>query len=170
MRESITSALPVVGVGELQGARLPLPAEDEQREMRRVDPHVIADWFDVLEHEPRIGAVQIESPEPLRPIGFGANDRERLAVRRHERRVLAFSRVRELRHRLRGEVVAVDVRLLAVPVGGEQDAGAVGQKARLIVVARAVADVDHRADDGFRFVETPGDQVDLGRRRLLLDA
>ena len=69
MPESITSAVPVAVSAYCSVFGLPLCAEDEQQEMRRVHPDVIADRVHVGERRPAIPAVEIVPPEKLRAVG-----------------------------------------------------------------------------------------------------
>jgi hypothetical protein len=148
----------------LQRIRLALSAENEQCEPGLIDPDVIADRLHVFEHQSRIRPVEIETPETLGAICFDADDRKGFAIRCDEGRVLALWCSRHLRD-AGHEVIAIDVRLLAIPIGREQQTRAVRHETGLVVIARVVADILRRTDWRNQVVGESR-EIHLGRRLL----
>src|SRR5437016_9978894 len=74
-------------VDDLQSIRL---AQDVQCQSVLIDPSVVADWLDSFQDQQWLPAGKGEFPEPLRRVGFDADDGNELAVGGHRRRVLTL--------------------------------------------------------------------------------
>ena len=159
---------------------LTLLPEHEQDERGRATPGVISDGLDIPKHQFRLRPVEGKPPQTLCPVGLDTNHGNVTAIWCHRRGVLRLGSVGHLTESLGRDLVPVNVAagggavgrvgFASAADGGEEYRLPIGRKRWLIVIPRAVRDVDGLTDLNLGIAYGQRRQKDLsvrwGRRGL----